>query len=166
MKAKEALEAEKKYREGVTSVRDLIAPSSMAITNDYLRLGQKFVRTLFVFTYPRYVSLGWFAPVINLNIPLDISMFFYPVPAKVVLKQLKNKVGTVEAEIYDASHFCSTMINEEKRSFGPYHAKLIIEGEENIHRLIHNTLGNPEIWVTELYEAAQKTALQQKNSSQ
>jgi len=100
MKAKEALEAEKKYREGVTSVRDLIAPSSMAITNDYLRLGQKFVRTLFVFTYPRYVSLGWFAPVINLNIPLDISMFFYPVPAKVVLKQLKNKVGTVEAEIY------------------------------------------------------------------
>lgn len=100
MKAKEALEAEKKYREGVTSVRDLIAPSSMAITNDYLRLGQKFVRTVFVFTYPRYVSLGWFAPVINLNIPLDISMFFYPVPAKVVLKQLKNKVGTVEAEIY------------------------------------------------------------------
>ncbi|MFW0862084.1 MAG: VirB4-like conjugal transfer ATPase, CD1110 family [Candidatus Komeilibacteria bacterium] len=100
MKAKEALEAEKKYREGVTSVRELIAPSSMQITNDYLRLGQKFVRTLFVFTFPRYISLGWFAPVINLNAPIDISMYFYPVPAKVVLKQLKNKVGTLEAEIY------------------------------------------------------------------
>jgi len=100
LKTKEMLEAEKTYRAGVTTIRELIAPSSMEIKTDYLRLGQKFVRTLFVYNFPRYISLGWFAPVINLNNQLDISMFFYPVPSKIVLKQLKNKVGSVEAEIY------------------------------------------------------------------
>jgi type IV secretory pathway VirB4 component len=63
-------------------------------------LGQKFVRTLFVYNFPRYISLGWFAPVINLNNQVDISMYFYPVASRVVLKQLKNKVGSLEAEIY------------------------------------------------------------------
>ncbi len=100
LRAKELLEAEKSYRAGVTTIRELIAPSSLEIKNDYLRLGQKFVRTLFVYNFPRYISLGWFAPVINLNNQVDISMYFYPVASRVVLKQLKNKVGSLEAEIY------------------------------------------------------------------
>lgn len=100
LKAKELLEAEKIYRAGVTTVRELIAPSSMEISNDYLRLGQKYVRTLFIINFPRYVSLGWFAPIINLNSQLDIAMYFYPIKSKVVLKQLKNKVGSLEAEIF------------------------------------------------------------------
>jgi hypothetical protein len=79
LRAKELLEAEKSYRAGVTTIRELIAPSSLEIKNDYLRLGQKFVRTLFVYNFPRYISLGWFAPVINLNNQVDISMYFYPV---------------------------------------------------------------------------------------
>ncbi len=97
--AQQLLEAERVYRAGVVAIRDLIAPASLKVTSNYLELGGKFVRTIFVITYPRYISVGWFAPVINLNAPLDISMFFYPINTDVILKQLKNKVGTLEAQI-------------------------------------------------------------------
>ncbi|MDD5715466.1 MAG: ATP-binding protein [Patescibacteria group bacterium] len=96
---KTLIEAEKVYRRGVVTVRDLIAPAAMKIESRYLELGSQFVRTMFVVTYPRYIRVGWFAPIINLNVPLDISMFFYPIGAEVILKQLRNKVGTLEAQI-------------------------------------------------------------------
>lgn len=96
---KEIIEAERIYRKGVISVRDLIAPAALNVERDYINLGSKFVRTIFVVTYPRYIAVGWFAPIINLNITLDIGMFFYPVESKVILKQLKNRVGGLEAQI-------------------------------------------------------------------
>lgn len=95
----EIIEEEKVFRRGVLTVRDIISPASMEIKPDHMRLGGKFVRTVFVIGYPRYISVGWFAPIINLNLTFDVSMFFYPVKSAIILKQLKNKVGTLEAQI-------------------------------------------------------------------
>lgn len=97
---KAALEAQRVYAEGVTSVRDLIAPASMRVNSRFIELGSKFVSTVFVVTYPRFINVGWFASIINLNAPLDIGMFFYPIKTELILKQLKKKVGEVEAQIY------------------------------------------------------------------
>ncbi|MBI4426329.1 MAG: ATP-binding protein [Candidatus Kerfeldbacteria bacterium] len=97
--AAELIEAERIYRRGVISVRDLIAPAALRVDTNFIQLGAKHVRTLFVVTYPRYIAVGWFAPIINFNSPLDIGMFFYPVESKIILKQLKNKVGALEAQI-------------------------------------------------------------------
>ncbi len=94
-----ALEEERIYRKGVASIKDLIAPASMKVEPSFVRLGDVYCRTLFVVTYPRYVSVGWASPVINLNSQLDVAMFFYPIKADVILKQLKKKVGIVEAQI-------------------------------------------------------------------
>ena len=96
---RELIEAERVYRRGVVTVRDLIAPAAMKVEPNDLRLNGKFVRTLFVVTYPRYISVGWFGPIINFNAPLDIAMFFYPIPSDIILKQLKNKVGALEAQL-------------------------------------------------------------------
>ncbi|MFH0853771.1 MAG: ATP-binding protein [bacterium] len=98
-KERELLESERIYRAGVVTVRDLIAPAAMKVEADFIRLGSQYVRTLFIVSYPRYISVGWFAPIINFNIPLDISMFFYPIESSVILKQLRNKVGVLEAQI-------------------------------------------------------------------
>ncbi len=94
-----ALEEERIYRRGVVSIKDLIAPASFEVTPEYVRLGDTYVRTMFVVNYPRYVGVGWSAPIINFNATLDIGMFFYPVPAPIILKQLKKKVGILEATI-------------------------------------------------------------------
>lgn len=98
-KEKELLEEERIYRKGVVSIKDIIAPAGMKIEPTYLVLNESYVRTIFVVSYPRYISLGWFAPIVNMNHPLDVAMFFYPVKPEVILKQLKKKVGTLEAQI-------------------------------------------------------------------
>ncbi|HNX11043.1 MAG TPA: ATP-binding protein [bacterium] len=96
---REVVAEEIAYRRGVLSVRDLISPASLKINPTYLILGKKFVRTMFVINYPRYIGVGWFAPIINLNYTFDVSMFFYPVKSAIILKQLKNRVGNLEAQI-------------------------------------------------------------------
>lgn len=96
---KELLEAERVLREGTVKIRDIIAPAAFKVTASYLEIGSKFVRSIFVVNYPRYISVGWFAPIINYSTAMDIGMFFYPIPSEVVLKQLKNKVGVLEAQL-------------------------------------------------------------------
>ncbi|MBI2444026.1 MAG: ATP-binding protein [Candidatus Magasanikbacteria bacterium] len=93
------LEEEKLYREGVVTLRDLMAPAAFNIESGFVQLGTTFVRTVFVVTYPRYISIGWSSPIVNLSLTLDIAMFFYPVKSAVILKQLKKKVGALEAQI-------------------------------------------------------------------
>ena len=96
---KALLEEERIFRGGVVSIKDLLAPAALEVTPTFIKLGQKFVRTLFVISYPRYIAVGWFAPIINLSVALDIAMYFYPVKSNIILKQLKNKVGALEAQL-------------------------------------------------------------------
>lgn len=96
---KTTLEEERIYRRGTVSVRDLIAPAAFEVLPTHLVLGDVLCRTLFVTTYPRYVGIGWGAPIINYKGAVDIGMFFYPIKADVILKQLRDKVGVLEAQI-------------------------------------------------------------------
>jgi len=96
---KELLEAERILREGTVTLREFIAPSSLHVGSNHVELNGQYLRTLFVLTYPRYISVGWFTPIVNLNAALDIGMFFYQVPSDIILKQLRNKVGALEAQI-------------------------------------------------------------------
>lgn len=96
---KELLEAQRVLAKGIVSVRDLIAPASLRVESDHVIIGGSFARTLFVMAYPRYISVGWFAPIINFSAPLDISMFFYPMDSGTILKQLRNKAGVLQAQL-------------------------------------------------------------------
>src|SRR6266581_4684972 len=53
------------FEKGLTSVIDLIAPSSVEVDFRYLRVGDSFYTTLFIAGYPRYVSPGWLESVID-----------------------------------------------------------------------------------------------------
>ncbi|MBU0646555.1 DUF87 domain-containing protein [Patescibacteria group bacterium] len=93
------LEEERIYRQGVVTVRDLISPAAFEVNPTFLKISGIYVRTMFVITYPRHLGVGWSSPLINLNKTLDIAMFFYPVKANIILKQLQKKVGILEAGI-------------------------------------------------------------------
>ena len=84
------LEEEKKYQEGLASVLDLIAPSAMGVTSSHMQIGDVYCRTLFVAAYPSSLNIGWLNPVIGIDLPLDISMFIYPVDTGVILKKLSR----------------------------------------------------------------------------
>ncbi|MDD5341373.1 MAG: ATP-binding protein [Patescibacteria group bacterium] len=93
------LEEERIYRKGVVDIKDLIAPAAFEVKPTFLLLGDTYLRTFFVLNYPRYISVGWFTPIINFSKTLDVSMFFYPVKSDVILKQLKKRVGNMEAQL-------------------------------------------------------------------
>jgi len=93
------LEEERTYRLGTVAIRDLIAPSAFKVESQYVQLGEVFMRTIFVVSYPRYISIGWSTPILNLNLTMDISMFFYPIKASIILKQLKKKAGALNAQL-------------------------------------------------------------------
>ena len=78
---------------------DLIAPNAIEVDFDYVKIGDAYLRTLFISGYPRFVSPGWLDQVINFNGTLDISFFIYPVESKDILDDLMHKVAEMEAEI-------------------------------------------------------------------
>jgi len=90
---------EKIYREGVINIKDLISPSAFRVESSFVQLGDLYCRTLFIMSYPRYISVGWSSPIINMSKAMDVSMFFYPVKSSIILKQLKKKVGALQAQI-------------------------------------------------------------------
>jgi len=87
------------FEKGLTSVVDLIAPSSVEVDFRYLRVGDSFFTTLFIAGYPRYVSPGWLESVIDYDHTLDISMFCYPTASTDVLADLKRKIGEMQATL-------------------------------------------------------------------
>ena len=97
--SKHVIEEERAYRRGLATIRDFIAPAAFEVQSSYVRVGGRFARTLFVLGYPRYISVGWFAPIINFSASFDIAIFFAPLDTPIVLKQLRDKVGRVESAI-------------------------------------------------------------------
>lgn len=96
-KKPQAGETEKTYRESLASVLDLIAPGDFIITPNYLQLNQYYIKTLFVYTYPRYLYTNWLSPVITYDVTMDVSMFVYPVESKKALEDLKRRIGQMES---------------------------------------------------------------------
>lgn len=98
-RAREQQEIEQEFLKGITTLRDLIAPSSLELESGYFRLGTKYGRTMYVYGYPRQIYTGWLSAIINTDEVIDISMFIYPVESQVVLNNLRKKVTQLEASI-------------------------------------------------------------------
>jgi len=96
-RAREQVEVEQAFLKGMTTLRDLIAPSSLEIHSSHFRLGTKYGRTIYIYGYPREIYTGWLSGLINIDEVLDISMFIYPVESQVVLNNLRKKVTQLEA---------------------------------------------------------------------
>ena len=100
-KKDDLLNDEKLFEEERFDVRDIIAPPYIGVEQDKIKLGERFAKSFFVFSYPRYLNTGWFSPVINLNTPMDISFFVHPVSSETILKKLRKKITEVSSEIME-----------------------------------------------------------------
>jgi type IV secretory pathway VirB4 component len=92
---------EKFLEKETTTAMDIIAPASIEVNQNYVQIEEKLAKTYFVFSYPRYLTTGWLSPIINMDIPLDISFFFHPIETGTILKQLRKSVTEVQAEIME-----------------------------------------------------------------
>ncbi len=87
------------YEMGVLDLVDIIAPAALRISPKNISLGEKVARTLFVISYPRFLSEGWLSPIINLDRIFDISIMIHPIDTSIALRQLQKKVAEVESQI-------------------------------------------------------------------
>lgn len=87
------------YEIGNLELRDIIAPAALRITSRNLNLGERVARTLFVISYPRFLSEGWLSPIINLDRMFDLAIYIHPLDTNVALRELQKKVVEVESQI-------------------------------------------------------------------
>ncbi len=88
------------FEAGVLELKDIIAPAAIKVTPKEINLGEKILRSFFVISYPRFLSEGWFAPIINMDKVFDVSIFVHPIETGKVLKQFQRKVAEVQSQIH------------------------------------------------------------------
>lgn len=88
------------FEAGVLELKDIIAPSALKVTPKEINLGEKILRSFFVISYPRFLSEGWFSPIINMDKVFDVSIFVHPIDTAKVLRQFQRKVAEVQSQIH------------------------------------------------------------------
>jgi conjugal transfer ATP-binding protein TraC len=89
------------YGEATLNLADTIAPSALKVSARELELGEKFARTFYTISYPRFLSESWFSPIVNLPRVFDIGIFIHPVDTGVALKTFQRKVAEIQSQIMD-----------------------------------------------------------------
>lgn len=82
-------------------IDDILAPAAIDISSNYLQIGNQYARTIFVVTYPRYLNANWLSPIVNMDSPFDIAIFAHPQDSGVILKQLRDRLGRLEAQVME-----------------------------------------------------------------
>ena len=76
---------------------DLISYEGLEENGTYLKLGDSYIRTLFISGYPYIASSGWLSGVVNFNQNVDISFHFEEIDASLALPQLMRKITELES---------------------------------------------------------------------
>ena len=92
---------EKPKQEQLNNIKQIIAPAGIEISSSFLKIGDKFAKTFFVFSYPRYLATGWFQPIIDLAHIFDLSIIVNPIDTGMALKNLMKKAAQLESQIND-----------------------------------------------------------------
>ncbi len=87
------------FKKGLADVIDIISPAGMSISPSYLQIGSFYARTMFVFTYPRYLYSSWLSPIYNFDATIDVSMFIYPLESALVMNQLRRKTTQLQSSL-------------------------------------------------------------------
>jgi type IV secretory pathway VirB4 component len=101
VKTIEEITQEELYEKTKASLRDLITPVGLEVKPSLLKFSDKVVKTLFVLGYPKFLTVGWLSPVINLNKAVNVSIFFHPMETEKVLKSLRKRVTQLEAQLME-----------------------------------------------------------------
>lgn len=95
--AKEITKKAVEFHFGEQDQVDLISYSGLSEESSYLKVGDKYVRTLFISGYPYVASVGWLNMLINFNHNIDISYHIEHVDPLFALPKLNRKITELES---------------------------------------------------------------------
>ncbi len=81
-----------RFLRGTRNVADLITPAAIEVGRSHVRLDHQYARTLVVVGYPRTVSPGWLAPLIDFEAPLEMSLHVFPLESGAMIGALSHKM--------------------------------------------------------------------------
>ena len=75
----------------------LLGPPALELERDAARIGERWTRTLAVVGYPREVSRGWLAPLLQAAGELDLALHIEPLPPQVAADRLRRQRARFES---------------------------------------------------------------------
>ena len=127
---------------GDLTLADRISPDAVKIHDDYLRVGERYHATLFVFDYPPDVGFGELQNLLHIPGRVKIVKYVTPLPQQKAVERLGSKVAELQAAEYTASD--GNVISTNQRAIQRYSAEHamneLLTGEQgymDISILIH-----------------------------
>ncbi len=87
------------YGAAAMELRDIIAPSAVEIGSGFIKIGDKIAKSYFTMSYPKYLTEGWLAPIINLDKIFDVSVHIAPINSAEIMRDFQKKVAEVQSQI-------------------------------------------------------------------
>jgi len=87
------------YQQGLTTIRDFISPPAIRLGANTMQIGEVLSRTYFVVAYPRFLSMNWFSPIINIDFAMDTALFIHPIDTAEILKNLRKSSTQVQSQM-------------------------------------------------------------------
>ena len=81
------------------SFRDYICPDSIERHSDYLKLGERYARVLFLKDYASYIKDSMVAELTDLNRNMMLSIDVIPIPTDEAVREVENRLLGVETNI-------------------------------------------------------------------
>src|SRR5690349_6752215 len=98
-RARTALSADERlFALGTRTLADMLAPAGVEVRRDHLQLNAQYVRALAVTGYPRTVTAGWLAPLVDeLDLPLELSLHVRPLASGDMVRTLGLQIAKLES---------------------------------------------------------------------
>jgi conjugal transfer ATP-binding protein TraC len=87
------------YDAAAMELRDIIAPSAVEVGSGFIKIGDKIAKSYFTMSYPKYLTEGWLAPIINLDKIFDVSVHIAPINSAEIMRDFQKKVAEVQSQI-------------------------------------------------------------------
>ena len=88
---------ERRFARGTRTLADLLAPASVEVARNHVRLEYQYARVLVVIGYPRTVAAGWLTPLLEFEHPIEISVHVHPLETASIVKLLGHKLVQLQS---------------------------------------------------------------------
>lgn len=87
------------YSAATLELQDYLAPAAIEIASGFIKIGDKIAKSYFTMSYPKFLTEGWLAPIINLDKIFDVSIHVSPINSAEIMKEFQKKVAEVQSQI-------------------------------------------------------------------
>lgn len=86
----------------VENVAEMVAPEAFFHQHEYVRVGDEYCRTMYMYSFPASADDNWIKPLLRFPEAIDVSLHILPLPVDYIVDRLRTKVNHDEASINKA----------------------------------------------------------------